>query len=71
MSLVAFKVGNIQIAIFLVLLIPAVLGFMVFNFPLGKIFLGDGGAYLLGHLLVWSAVLLVANNNLISRFLSF
>ena len=68
LSLVAFKVGNIQIAIFLVLLIPAVLGFMVFNFPLGKIFLGDGGAYLLGHLLVWSAVLLVANNNLISPF---
>ncbi|GAA9639881.1 glycosyltransferase family 4 protein [Helicobacter pylori] len=30
------------------LLAYMVLGFMVLNFPLGKIFLGDGGAYFLG-----------------------
>ena len=36
--------------IFLVLLMAAVLGFMVLNFPLGKIFLGDGGAYKVTYL---------------------
>ncbi|AFI05749.1 undecaprenylphosphate N-acetylglucosaminyl transferase WecA [Helicobacter cetorum] len=33
---------------FACLLAYMVLGFMVLNFPLGKIFLGDGGAYFLG-----------------------
>jgi len=34
------------------------LGFGLVNWPLGKIFLGDGGAYLLGFCLAWVAVLL-------------
>ena len=58
LSVVAFKVGELQFAIFLVLVIAAVLGFLILNFPFGKIFLGDGGAYLMGHVLVWSAILL-------------
>ena len=37
-------------------------GFLLLNFPLGKIFLGDGGAYLLGFMLAWLAVLLVERN---------
>ena len=59
LSLVAFKAEFTQISLFLILLSSAVSGFMLLNFPMGKIFLGDGGAYLLGHLLVWSAVILV------------
>ena len=42
LSIIAFQAGNTQIPIFLVLVVAAVLGFMVLNFPLGKIFLGDG-----------------------------
>ena len=34
----------------------AIIGFLVFNFPFGKIFLGDAGAYAIGHLLVWVSV---------------
>ena len=68
LSIIAFKAGNIQIAIFLVLLSAAISGFMVLNFPLGKIFLGDGGAYALGHLLVWSAIILFNNTQEISSF---
>lgn len=34
----------------------AVAGFLVFNFPWGKIFLGDAGAYTLGHILAWMAI---------------
>ena len=57
-SVIAFQSGNTQISIFLVWPVAAVLGFMVLNFPMGKIFLGDGGAYALGHLVVWSAIIL-------------
>ena len=38
LSISAFNAGNTQIAIFLVLIIFSVLGFMILNFPLGKIF---------------------------------
>jgi UDP-N-acetylmuramyl pentapeptide phosphotransferase/UDP-N-acetylglucosamine-1-phosphate transferase len=34
------------------------LGFGAVNWPLGKLFLGDGGAYLLGFLVGWMAILL-------------
>ena len=37
-SLVAFKVINIEILTFMVLIIGCVLGFMVVNFPLGEYF---------------------------------
>ena len=53
---------------FLLLLIASVLGFMVLNFPTGKIFLGDGGAYALGHMTVWSAIILISNETKVSPF---
>ena len=37
-------------------------GFTLVNWPFGKIFLGDGGAYQLGFAVGWIAVLLVARN---------
>jgi UDP-N-acetylmuramyl pentapeptide phosphotransferase/UDP-N-acetylglucosamine-1-phosphate transferase len=68
LSVIAFQVSSIQISIFLVLIISSVLGFLILNFPFGKIFLGDGGAYVLGHLLVWSAILLINETSLVSPF---
>ena len=68
LSIVAFQAGNTQVSIFLVLCVAAVLGFMVLNFPMGKIFLGDCGAYALGHLLVWSAIILINNATDVSAF---
>ena len=68
LSIIAFQSGDTQISIFLVLLVAAVLGFMVLNFPMGKIFLGDGGAYAMGHLLVWSAIILINGATGISAF---
>jgi len=44
----------------------AVLGFFVWNFPAGLIFLGDGGAYLLGFLLAELGILLVHRNDRVS-----
>ena len=68
LSIVAFNAGDTQITIFLILIVSAVLGFLVLNFPFGKIFLGDGGAYVLGHLLVWSAILLTSHKTQVSPF---
>lgn len=41
------------------LLIGVILGFLLLNFPFGKLFLGDAGAYSIGHLVVWYAIYLV------------
>ena len=40
---------------------------MALNFPMGKIFLGDGGAYAL-VLLVWSSIILIKNASEVSAF---
>jgi len=57
-SLIALQLGDT--ALFTVCLIVAMgaLGFGAVNWPLGRLFMGDGGAYLLGFLLAWAAVLL-------------
>ena len=67
LSIIAFNVGNMEVALFLILLVSSIFGFLIFNFPLGKIFLGDAGAYILGHLLVWF-VILVNYDSSISKF---
>jgi UDP-N-acetylmuramyl pentapeptide phosphotransferase/UDP-N-acetylglucosamine-1-phosphate transferase len=43
-------------------------GFMVFNFPFGRIFLGDGGAYLAGFWVATCAVLLLSRNPEVSTW---
>ena len=68
LSIISFQVGNLQFAIFLILLSSSILGFFVLNFPFGKIFLGDAGAYALGHILVWCSILLINNSEEISAF---
>ena len=68
LSIISFKIGSTQITIFLILITATSLGFLVLNFPLGKIFLGDGGAYFLGHLLVWSSIILINYEPSISSF---
>jgi UDP-N-acetylmuramyl pentapeptide phosphotransferase/UDP-N-acetylglucosamine-1-phosphate transferase len=63
---VAFQVGDTFIVTASLITIGAVLGFFVWNFPAGLIFLGDGGAYLLGFLLAELSVLLLARNASVS-----
>lgn len=58
MGLIALDVGDTPLANVSFLLAASSLGFGAINWPFGKIFLGDGGAYLLGFLLAWVAVLL-------------
>ena len=59
---VAFQVGDTLVFTAALMCTGAVLGFFVWNFPAGLIFLGDGGAYLLGFVLAELAVLLLHRN---------
>lgn len=56
LSGVALRVGHPDIVESALTLGGAILGFLVLNFPKGRIFLGDGGAYLLGFVLAWLAI---------------
>ena len=62
LAYVAFQVGDEFVFTASLITAGAVLGFFVWNFPAGLIFLGDGGAYLLGFLLAELSVLLVQRN---------
>jgi UDP-N-acetylmuramyl pentapeptide phosphotransferase/UDP-N-acetylglucosamine-1-phosphate transferase len=62
LGLMALNVGDTALATVCFVVAVAALGFGAVNWPLGKIFLGDGGAYLLGFLLAWVAVLLPMRN---------
>lgn len=62
LAYVAYLVGDSLVFTVALALTGALLGFLVWNWPGGKIFLGDGGAYLLGFLLAELSILLVARN---------
>lgn len=66
LGLIALNAGDLQIVQLCLTMIVVMTGFFVFNFPLGKIFLGDGGAYLVGFLLAWVAVMLPIRNPQVS-----
>jgi UDP-GlcNAc:undecaprenyl-phosphate/decaprenyl-phosphate GlcNAc-1-phosphate transferase len=44
------------------MLAAALIGFLALNFPAGRIFLGDAGAYVLGFVLSWLGIGIVINN---------
>ena len=71
LSVIAFQNADLEMQKFLFLLAASVVGFLLLNFPFGKIFLGDAGAYTLGHILVWSSILLLNTNPQISPFSIF
>jgi UDP-N-acetylmuramyl pentapeptide phosphotransferase/UDP-N-acetylglucosamine-1-phosphate transferase len=63
---VAFQVDDSLIVWLAVAGVGAVLGFFVWNFPAGLIFLGDGGAYFLGFFIAELAILLLHRNPSVS-----
>ncbi len=66
LGLIAWQVGDLQLVQLCVLLVVVTSGFFIVNFPFGKIFMGDGGAYLLGFLLAWVAIMLPMRNPQVS-----
>jgi UDP-GlcNAc:undecaprenyl-phosphate/decaprenyl-phosphate GlcNAc-1-phosphate transferase len=63
---VALQVGDRQLAAVVLVLAGATAGFLVWNYPHGLIFAGDGGAYLWGLVIGIDAVLLVQRHSQVS-----
>lgn len=57
-AFVAWRVGDPELMATALWIAGAVIGFFVWNFPGGRIFLGDGGAYCLGFLVAELAIML-------------
>ena len=62
LAFVAWQVGDTFVLRLTLACVAAVLGFFILNYPAGLVFLGDGGAYLLGFMVAELAVLLVHRN---------
>lgn len=69
-AIIALQAGDLQLTLFSGAIAAAVAGFLLVNFPFGRLFLGDGGAYLVGFLMGWCAVLLPARNPEVSAWTS-
>ena len=65
---VAHSLGDIMIIQLSLITVASLLGFLVFNFPFGKIFIGDGGAYVIGFILAIIGLTLVDRHPEISNW---
>jgi UDP-GlcNAc:undecaprenyl-phosphate GlcNAc-1-phosphate transferase len=63
---VALRVGDNSIAIAALVMTGSVAGFFLWNYPRGLIFLGDGGAYLIGFWIATLSILLVSRHQTVS-----
>lgn len=70
LAVLAHQAGDASLALVCLLVVAAVAGFWLVNFPWGKLFLGDGGAYFGGFALAWIAVLLPMRNPGVSPWAS-
>lgn len=68
LAYVAFQVGDVYVMTAALIMVGAIAGFFVWNYPHGLIFLGDGGAYFIGFMLADLAVLLIARNPQVSAW---
>ena len=62
LGFIALECGDLELARLCFTVCAVTTGFFLVNFPFGKLFLGDGGAYLLGFLLAWLSITLVHRN---------
>ncbi len=63
---VAMQVGDRQLAGVVLVLAGSTAGFLLWNYPRGLIFAGDGGAYLWGVVIAMAVILLVQRHPLVS-----
>lgn len=61
-AMLAFIYKDVALFYISLTLIAAILGFLIFNYPYARIFLGDSGAYLSGFLMALLAVLFLQRN---------
>jgi UDP-N-acetylmuramyl pentapeptide phosphotransferase/UDP-N-acetylglucosamine-1-phosphate transferase len=65
---VAYTLGDEMILQLSLIFVVSILGFFALNFPFGKIFMGDGGAYLLGFMLAIIGLILVDRHEELSNW---
>ena len=70
-GLLAFVCGDAEIVSTMALAVSCVLGFWLINVTTGRIFLGDAGAYFLGHTAAWTAIVLASRYPIISPWALF
>ncbi|KQQ87476.1 glycosyltransferase family 4 protein [Massilia sp. Leaf139] len=68
LAYVALRVDDMFILIIALMVAGATAGFLIWNYPVGLIFLGDGGAYFIGFMLGELALLLVMRNPEVSTW---
>ena len=68
MGALSLQVGDVPLNHVCLTLAAAVFGFLLVNWPLGKLFLGDGGAYFIGFSIAWVAVLLLQRHPEVSAW---
>lgn len=66
LAYVALQVGDRQLAALAITLAGATAGFLVWNYPRGLIFAGDGGAYLWGVVIAILSIVLVQRHSQVS-----
>lgn len=71
LATIAALAGDSALMLTAVVVAAAVAGFWLVNFPWGRLFLGDGGAYFAGFALAWLAVLLPMRNPGVSPWAAF
>lgn len=62
--------GVLDIGIICLVMIAVLAGFFVFNWPFGKLFLGDGGAYMIGGILAIIAIMLAQRTSAVTQALT-
>ena len=67
-AIIAYQINDFDTVIISLHIILILAGILFFNFPFGKIFIGDTGAYLIGFYLAISAINFVNKNPDISSF---
>ncbi|MEZ2738515.1 MraY family glycosyltransferase [Comamonas jiangduensis] len=66
LAYVSLQVGDRALAALLVSTAAATVGFLVWNYPRGMLFAGDGGAYIWGVVIAYASILLVQRHSLVS-----
>ena len=69
-AVLAIKGNDANLMMLATCVTASLFGVLLFNFPFGKIFVGDGGAYFMGAMIAAMAVLLPERNDAVSPYAS-
>jgi UDP-GlcNAc:undecaprenyl-phosphate/decaprenyl-phosphate GlcNAc-1-phosphate transferase len=67
-GILAYQLGDGNIANICFVVCASLIGFLAFNYPKGRIFMGDGGAYYIGFIMAVLAMMLAQRHTDVSPF---